>query len=67
MMEGRPNLKVELPFLVSVFLACQVTFYLLASLQAPQKTFFWDTLVRRCGKNKRTPEEFVWSMSFALM
>ena len=36
---GGPNLKVETPFLVSVFLACQVALYLLASLHA-QKKFF---------------------------
>ena len=37
---GGPNLKVELPFLVSVFLACQVALYLLASLHA-QKAFYF--------------------------
>ena len=39
-----PNLEVEAPFLVGVFLACQVTLYLLASLHAHKKRFL-DTLI----------------------
>ena len=38
-----PNLEVEPPFFVSVFLAWQLTLYLLASLHA-QKSVFLDTL-----------------------
>ena len=38
------KLKVEPPFLVSVFLTWEVSIYLLASLHA-QKSDFWDSLV----------------------
>ena len=37
---GRPKLKGEPPSLVNVFLARQVTLYLLASLYSKKKTFF---------------------------
>ena len=36
---GGPNLTVEPPLFVNVFLAWQVTFYLLASLHVPKVLF----------------------------
>ena len=60
---GGPKLKEELPNLVSMFLAWQVTLYLLAS-QHGQRSAFWDTLSMfwlilvddECLKLMRTPQ-----------
>ena len=42
--------------MVSIFLACQVTFYLLASLHT-QKGVFWDTLLRSWGQSRNILHE----------